>query len=59
MTTQELYSAYLSKKALVQLLQSQQQDLSQRLYAAEQELVQLEENVRQAGSTALLSSLGM
>lgn len=59
MTIQELYSAYLTQKATVELLRQQQQELVQQLYTAEQLLNELTQQVRSAGDQALLNSLGV
>lgn len=59
MTTKELYESYLAKKTTVELLQAQLSTINISLYEAEQELINLTSQIKEASDQALLNILGL
>lgn len=56
-SNQELYAAYTEAKARVDILHEQNDLIAQQLYAAENELMALESQVRALSDNAFMQSL--
>jgi len=57
MTNKELYEQYIAKRAQVDTLQNQIQNLNAQLYTAENELAALRDQVQTISNDALIASL--